>query len=200
MRRTVTVTGQGTATVAPDTAVLRVAASHRGAEVAEACAGVASAVEEIIGVARGFTEPARIGTADFGVWPAHDQHGAPTGFEARHSLTVMVADVAAAGRLVSALAGAAGDRLRVEGISLEVADVRAAQTQAREEAFADARARAEHLAGLGGARLGDLVAVVEGGPGPGSPVRPLAAKAAEVSFEPGERAVPASLTVTWRLA
>lgn len=201
MKRTVTVSGQGTARIVPDTAVVQVAASHRAAGVAEAFAGVTSATEAMSTVARQHTDPAKIASTDFSVWPASDDQGRPAGFEARHGLRVVVTDLAGAGRLLSALAAEVGDRLQVESVSLEVADPGAALIEARELAFADARSRAEHLAGLGAATLGEVVSIVEGG----SSVQPMGAapmafrEAKDVAFEPGEKAISAFVTVTWQL-
>ncbi|HEX3930664.1 MAG TPA: hypothetical protein VHW64_08170 [Nocardioides sp.] len=45
--RTVTVTGQGEARAVPDSAVLRVAAVHRAAGVAEALGGAAGAARQV---------------------------------------------------------------------------------------------------------------------------------------------------------
>jgi uncharacterized protein YggE len=195
-----TVTGHGQATVVPDRAVVRVSVEHRSDSVEGACAGAASGVEAVSTVARRFTEGAQVASADFGLWPAHDPDGRPRGFEARHALTVAVPDLDAAGALVTALAAEVGDRLRIDSFSLEVADPGEAQARAREEAYADARARAEQLATLAGAALGQVRAVVEGGTA-GAPRAGLAmAKVAmETSFEPGERAVGSSVTVTWAL-
>ena len=110
--------------------------------------------------------------------------------------------MAAAGTLLGALADRVGDRLQVEGISLEVGDPRRATEQARAGAYADAVARAGHLAELAGTSLGEVQAMVEGGlPGGAVPmpgVRALAAK--DVSIEPGETTIGASLTVTFALA
>ncbi len=200
MKHTVTVTGQGTVTVVPDHAVVRVAAQHRADSVEAACAGVASAVEAVGAVARRFTESARIGSSDFGVWPALDRSGEPAGFEARHGLSVSLSDLAAAGGLISALAAEVGDRLRVDSVSLEVDDPIEARDRARAAAFEEARRRAEQLAALGGASLGKVVAIVEGD-GAGAPreVFAMAKAAADTSFEPGERSLAASVTVTWRL-
>ena len=75
MDRTVTVTGQGSAQVVPDTAVVRLAAGHRAADVAQALAGVDDAVGTLGAVARRFTEPRRIQTTELGIWPAYDEAG-----------------------------------------------------------------------------------------------------------------------------
>ncbi len=111
----------------------------------------------------------------------------PPGFQARHSLVIRCPDIEAAGGLLTALADAVGDRLEIEGVSLEVSDQTAATAAAREAAYADAVERATHLAGLAGAGLGDVQDVVEGGGFGGGPVRAAAkAMSAAASFQPGE--------------
>ncbi len=197
--RTVTVTGRGEARVAPDSAVVRVSAVHRAAAVAEALAGADSAAGAIAAGARQFTTPERVGTTSLQIWTDHDQHGRPAGFQARHSLVIRCPDIEAAGGLLTALADAVGDRLEVEGVSLEVADQSAAAGAAREAAYADAVDRATHLAGLAGAGLGDVQDVVEGGGVaiPGAPLAKVMSDAA--SFQPGETSIGSSVTVTFQL-
>jgi uncharacterized protein len=133
------------------------------------------------------------------IWTEHDQHGRSAGFQARHSLVIRCPDIEAAGGLLTALADAVGDRLEVEGVSLEVADQSAAVVAAREAAYADALDRATHLAGLAGAQLGDVQDVVEGG-GAGTPVARVArAMSDSASFQPGETAISSSVTVKVQL-
>ncbi|MCB0907337.1 MAG: SIMPL domain-containing protein [Nocardioidaceae bacterium] len=201
MDHTVTVTGSGVTLAVPDSAVLQVGAGHRASDLATALDGMTSALDVMASVARDHTEPRLISSTDLQVWPAYDDQGRPDGFEARHGLRITVPDLATAGRLVSALAAAVGDRLRVDSVTLEVADRGEALTTAREAAFADARARAEHLAALGGLRLGALVQVVEGGMATPRPMVLAAASRAakDVSFQAGEQAVTADLAVTWEL-
>ena len=202
MERTVTVTGQGQSRAVPDRAVLRIGVAHRAPGVADAVAGVDSGVRLAGEVARRFTTPARIGSGGLNLWPAHDQQGQQVGFEARHQLVIACDDLDVAGKLVGALAAEVGDRLQIEGVSLEVSDPAAAQTAAREAAYADATARAEHLAGLSGATLGEVLQLVEGGGAmPLMGAAPMfAAAARDVAFEPGESTLNSSVTVTWLLA
>lgn len=198
--RTVTVTGHGETRVVPDSAVVRVAAVHRAAGVADALAGADSAARQIVATGRGHTTPERIGSTSVQIWPAHDEQGRPAGFEARHSVTLRCDDIESAGALLGALAESVGDRLQVEGVSLEVADRSSAETEAREAAYADAVMRAGHLAGLAGATLGDPQEVVEGGAVSiiGQP-RAAKALASEIALEPGETSTSASVTVTFQL-
>ena len=201
MDRTVTVTGQGRATAVPDTAVVRVAAVHRAASVAEAFAGVASAVDAIGTEARRVTEERHIASQGLQVWPAHDNQGRQSGFETRHTIEIGCPDLAAASALLEALVAAVGDRLQVEGVTLRVSEPAPLVTIAREAAYADAVVRASHLAGLAGATLGPIVSVSEGGGGwsPYPQDMDVRSMKAEASFEPGETAVTATVTASWQL-
>ena len=197
--RTVTVTGQGEVRVVPDSAAVRVAATHRALGVAEALAGADSATAQIVATAREHTTRERVGTTGVQIWPVHDQEGRASGFEARHSLTVGCSDLAAAGALLTALAEQIGDGLQVDGVSLELTDRTAAEARAREAAYADAVDRGTQLAALAGAGLGDPQAVVEGDSA-GVPVgRALKASLETTSLEPGEMVVSSSVTVTFQL-
>src|SRR4051812_4529979 len=197
--RTVTVTGQGEARVAPDSAVVRVSAVHRAAGVAEALSGADSAAGAIAATAHEFTTPGRVGSTSLQIWRDHDEANRPSGFQARHSLVIRCPDIEAAGGLLTALAEAVGDRLEIEGVSLEVADRAAATVAAREAAYADAVERAAHLARLAGAGLGDVQDVTEGGGGAVPVARLAQAMSDSASFQPGEASIGCSLTVTFQL-
>jgi uncharacterized protein YggE len=200
--RTLTVTGQGSAAEVPDAAVLRVSAVHRAGTLVDALAGADSAARAIGTVARRHTTPDDIATGSVNVWPAHDHKGNPAGFEARHSLTIRCADLVVAGLLLGELAGEIGNRLQVDGVGMVVTDPSEAQVEARELAFLDARERAEQLAGLAGATLGEVESLVEGS---GTPYPRFAAQAAggaaklDLVLEPGQTEILSSLTVTWQL-
>jgi hypothetical protein len=197
--RTVSVTGHGEARVVPDSAVVRVAVVHRADSVAEALAGADSAARQVVTTGREHTTPERIGTIGLQIWPAHDDQGRPTGFEARHSMTLGCAALTDASALLTALAETVGDRLQVEGVSLEVADRSAAERQAREAAYADAVDRATQLAELAGASLGDPQTVLEGAYAEIPIVGPRRASLDAVSLEPGETSTGSSVTVTFQI-
>lgn len=196
MSRKVTVTGHGSATATPDTAVVRVAAVHRATGMAEALAGAESARAAVVAAAVDLL----VSSTDLSVWPAHDGEGRRAGFEARHVLTITGGDLESAGALVGRLADEVGDRLQVESVSLSVGDPAAALGQAREAAYADARSRAEHLAALSGATLGEVRDVSEGAGAPVSRGPETAAFKADVGFAPGQTVLTSTVTVTWALA
>ena len=138
--------------------------------MAEALAGADSAAVAIAAAAREFTTPERVGSTSLQIWRATTR--GPAG---RLPGPALADDPLrrhrGRRRLLTALADAVGDRLEIEGVSLEVADQAAAQTRAREAAYADAVDRATQLAGLAGAELGDVQEVVEGGGVGAGPVR-----------------------------
>jgi uncharacterized protein len=197
--RTVSVTGHGEARVVPDSAAVRLAATHRALGVAEALAGADSAAAQVVATCREHTSPELIGTTGVQIWPVHDQEGRPAGFEARHSLTVRCSDVDSAGALLTALVEQVGDALQVEGVSLELTERSAAEARAREAAYADAVDRATQLAALAGAGLGDPQAVLESGYADVPVGRALKADLEASSLEPGEMAVSSSVTITFQL-
>jgi len=196
MARTVTVTGHGSAQAVPDTAVVRVAAVHRAAGMAEALSGAESARAAVVAAAGDLV----VSSTDLSVWPAHDHEGVRSGFEARHALTVTGGDLESAGALVGRLAEEVGDRLQVESVSLSASDPSAALGEAREAAYADARARATHLAALAGAVLGEVQDLVEGAGAPVPWQGEAASFKADVSFAPGQTRLTSTVTVTWALA
>ncbi len=199
MTRTVTVTGQGSARVVPDSALIRVAAVHRARSVGDAFAGVASAVAAVTETARSAVEESRIASRDLSVWPTSDDEGVHSGFQCSHTVEIRCPSLDVAGSLLGDLVDAVGDRLQVESVSLEVSDAQAAQIEAREAAYADAVARATRLAALAGASLGDVLAISEGDAAPEFSRVQALAFSAKADFAPGERSLATSLSVTFEL-
>jgi uncharacterized protein YggE len=193
--RTLTVSGTGSAPAVPDTALIRLSAVHHARTFAEAMAGAESAREEVVKSAGDLV----VSTVNLAVWPTAEQ-GSQPGFEARHTLTIATGDLAVANSLLTRLAYEVGSRLQVEGIDMTVLDPSEAVLKAREAAFADARATAQHLARLADASLGQVEAIGEGGSTGVMPGGGFAAMAkTDVAIQPGEMKISATLTVTWSL-
>jgi len=193
--RTLTVTGTGSAAAVPDTALVRLSAMHRARTFTEAMTGAETAREAVVAAAGDLV----VSTVNLSVWPFNEQGEIP-GFEARHSLTIATGDLATANELLSNLAYAVGGRLVVEGVELAVRDPSRAIAKAREAAFADARAKAELLAALAQATLGQVESVSEGGASAPIAAGGFAAMAkVDVDLQPGQSAISSSLTITWSL-
>ncbi len=198
--RTVTVTGTGTSKVAPDSAVVRLAAVARGAGVAEAYEAMSTSAASVVEVAARHTHQRRIASTGITVRPYHDHQGRREGFEARHAYAIGCADLAAAGAMLGELAREVGDALAIDSVGLEVTEDHGAGGKAREAAFHDARERAAALARMAGAGLGAVQTIVESDAGQGG-LMPVAAMVRESGggLEPGEATVTASVTVVWEL-
>jgi len=200
--RTVTVTGSGTARVAPDSAVVRVAAVARGTGVAEAYDAMAASATTVVEVAGRHTETRRIASTGISVWPFHDHEGRRQGYEARHAFAIACADLSEAGTMLGELAREVADSLAVDSVGLEVTEDHGAGAKAREAAFHDAREKAAALARMAGAGLGAVQSVVEDASADGPAPMPKVAMArdSDGGIEPGETTVSTTVTVVWELA
>lgn len=199
---TVTVTGSGACKVAPDTAVVRLAAVARAASVAKAYAAMSASAASLVEVAVRHAGERRIASTGITVWPWHDHAGARQGYEARHAYAVGCGDLAAAGTMLGELADEVGDALAVDSVGLEVTDTHGAGGKAREAAFHDAKDRAAALARMAGSGLGAVQTIVEGDPaqgGAGPMARVAMMHGSGSSIEPGETTVTTSVTVVWEL-
>ncbi|MFL6001991.1 MAG: SIMPL domain-containing protein [Nocardioides sp.] len=180
----ITTTGNGAASTGPDAMRVGVAVEASAPTVAEALAMVAEAARRATEVARRHTESNHIASQGFRVHPSHDHRGRADGYAASHALRIHC-QLADAGALVSDLGESVGDTLRVHDVGPVLTDTGELRHRARELAFADAQAKAVHLAQLAGRSLGRALQVREGGPNH-SPV-PMAAPLAHesVGFEQG---------------
>ncbi len=105
--------------------------------------------------------------------------------------------------IVAAAVEAGGDDVRLNGLQPAISDPAPASRLARENAWQDARAKAEHYASLAGRALGRVHAISEGGPsavGPGPvPVMLRASSTGALPLEAGESTVDVAVSVTWEL-
>lgn len=203
------VTGRGEAGAIPDVVVVQARVEHDAAGVAEAldeCARRVSAAFEAA-AEHGIAATDRR-TVTIGVRQRWDREGsAVVGHTAFQGIRLVCRERARVGDLLTALVAAAGDGLRVEGVTLELADSSAVAARAREAAVADAQAKAEHLARLAGRSLGPVTRIIElsgADREPGPQPRMYAARAdaapASMPIEGGESTVSASVRTRWSLA
>jgi hypothetical protein len=122
------------------------------------------------------------------------------GYRAQNQVNVRFRDIANAGRILDALVAAGANE--ISGPSFEIERPEAALDEARMEALAAARARAELYARALGMRVRRVLSVSEAGMGamPPRPVmmREMAAQDA-TQIVPGEQSLTASLTVSFEL-
>lgn len=209
-RRTVTVTGSGTASGAPDLAVAHLRADTPRSSAADAVGAAQECVDRVRAVLREAAGDLRAESTTLSLHAEESWHVDPrtgqnlrerTGFRAGHGLRVEVPDVARLGAVLTAVLTAGGDDLTLDRVDHDVADPSALRDRARAAAWDDARHRAALHAEAAGSGLGAVVEVVEHGTGEPGPVaaRGMAAMAAEVSVEPGGVDVVVQVRVTWTL-
>ncbi|MDO5504558.1 MAG: SIMPL domain-containing protein [Actinomycetia bacterium] len=201
----VDVIGTGTANATPDMVHVDLRATREGSSVSETL----RAVDEVITTVRAVLTDAGVAAKDIattstGIHQRYDNQGQPTsGFTAYHTLRVGVRDLDQVSGLVDRAVAAAEDALLIDGITLSIADPAPLLAQARENAFADARARAEEYARFAGRTLGAVSWIgdhVTSGPGPRMYAMRDGAAEASMSIAPGESTLTAQLAVRWTWA
>ncbi|MEU7026106.1 SIMPL domain-containing protein [Streptomyces sp. NPDC046275] len=204
---TVTVTGNGRATAAPDLAVLSVAVEVTRKTAKEAMAAQETAARALVDALHTEGVADRdIRTESLSLSPVYAQstggENKVTGYQAGQGFSVKVRDIDRAGRVIGAVNDATGDAGRVNGVVFDVADPTALRTTAREAAHRDAHDKAAQHARLSGRRLGRLVSLTEGEsvrPGPGTLPAAAADGGAPVPLAPGEIEEHVTVTAVYEL-
>ena len=160
----ISVTGEGIAHGAPDTARMRLGVEVFGPTVAPTDTEVDQRVSDVVRALRAASIPeAHIRTVGLTISPQYDtpqgQPMALRGYIVRNVLEVEVDDVASVPKLIdSAIAAGAN---YVEDIRFESQTLAQLQSQARDQAWQSARTKAEQLARRAGVSLGQLTLVEE---------------------------------------
>jgi uncharacterized protein YggE len=118
------------------------------------------------------------------------------------SVSAKLRDLGRAADAISKAVGAGGDAVRVNGISLDLADTGALVSKARDTAFADAKTKAGQYARAAGRSLGDVVSIAESVATPAPIPVPSAAmaKQADVPIQPGSQEVSVTVTVVFAMS
>lgn len=172
------VSGQGTVTTVPDVAILSIGVEAEAATVDEAMDEAAVAMDRVITSlhANGVAEN-DIKTQWFDIYPIkdwvdidysvkswiEDDYEVLIGYRVTNMVTVKIRDVEATGQIIDAAAKAGGDLIRIHGVSFTVDDPSLYEGDARAQAIADARAKAQQLASLAGVHLGSPFYISESG-------------------------------------
>jgi len=207
---TLAASGQGTAHVIPDIAIVTLGVTTRGDTAAKALTANSTDLTAAIAAIEGAGVAEKdIGTSGLNIYPVYAQNadGSQTqpakivGYEVSNQVTVTIRDISKAGDLLDKVVAAGANQ--VNGISFDVADNKAASDAALKDAIADARHKAEIMADAAGVKLVRILSVSSGEEG--QPPRPvfaaMALKAApSVPVMAGEQALNANATVIWEIA
>jgi uncharacterized protein len=205
MDRLITVSATGYAYAEPDRARISSGVASEADTARAALTANTNKMKEVVGALKEAGIDAKdIQTSNFSVEPRYTnpQDGSPSkidGYRVSNQVTVLVRDVKAIGTLVDKLASVGANQ--IYGLTFEVSQAETLKDDARKEAVANARRRAELLATAAGAEVGEVVSIAEDvqftGPRPMAMAR--SAKADSAPVEAGTETLEARVTITWKL-
>lgn len=198
----VTVNGDSTVSVAPDTAIIRIGVTSQGKNARAANETNAKQMTAVLAAVKSSGIAARdIQTSRLSIQPQYDPNrGGPArllGFQVTNQITVKIRDVGALPTVLDHAIEAGANEM--SGIEFIVSEQSKLLDEARAEAIADARRKAELYAKAAGVKLGRVVAINEDGASP--PPRPVmqAMRAGAVPVAPGEQTLRAGVTVSYEI-
>jgi len=202
VERLVTVSGDATVAVAPDVAMIRLGVTSQGKNAREASDANAKQMTALLAaIKEGGIADRDVQTSRLSLQPQYDQSkpGAARllGFQVTNQVTVRIREIdKMPGFLDRAIAAGANE---MSGIEFIVSEQSKLLDQARDDAVADARRKAELYAKAAGVKLGNVVSITEEGSSP--PPRPVmqAMRANAVPVAPGEQMLRAAVTVSFEL-
>lgn len=203
------VSATGKTTRVPDVAVIRAGVVSQSPTAAAALADNAQRMDRVLAALKGAGVAARdVQTSQIALQPQYRyaQNEAPviTGYQASNSVSVRFRDVAKSGAILDALVKVGANQ--IDGPNLTIDKPEAALDEARTDAVAKARARAELYARAAGLRVERIVSMSESGDyAPPSPMPIMAMRAqraeavADTSIAAGEQDVTITLSVRFLL-
>jgi uncharacterized protein len=129
--------------------------------------------------------------------PNHAGIPAITGYRASNHVTIRLHDVTKAAGVIDMLVGAGAND--IGGINFMVSGASKLLDQAREQAIADARRKAEIYARAAGVTLGAPLSISEGGGSPMPMQFRAKALAAATPIAPGQETLQVSVNVSWAI-
>lgn len=206
--RTVSTTGTGTVSVAPDRAVVVLGVMTETEMASDAMSETNDLMQDVVDalIEAGVDED-NIQTRVIQLQPRYEQQQGPQpgpseliGFRAVNLVEVTLTDAGMFGDVLDA-AVEAGANL-IETFEFEISDPADALEDARSDAWDDAESKAQQLADLAGATLGPVVSINEFTQGPipfGRGGDIALEQAASAPVQPGQQTVRVELQVTWSL-
>ena len=200
----ITMSGHGETHGQPDTAMLSAGVSVDAPTAAAALADANKNMQAILAALKKLGVADKdIQTRNFSVHPqyANGNGQAPrvTGYQVSNLVEVRLADIGKLGSALDALVTEGANQ--INGVNFSIHDPAALLAEARTQAVADARAKAETFAKAAGVTLGAILSITENGNGGPRPVvfaAPMA-KMASVPVALGEEAINADVTIAWEI-
>jgi len=216
MPRTVSVSGLGQISTTPDMAILTLGVETQAADanaalsqnneqmsaLIESLTGNAIAAEDIqtqaVRLQPQYAQPGVQPEIQPAQPPTGTVSAAITGYIATNTVEVTVRDITTLGQLIDAAVQAGSNQ--IYGIDFTVSDPTAALDEARAAAWADAQHKAEQLAELAGAALGDVLSINEFSQTPIPLAQGSVMGAADmVPIQPGTQQLQVNVQISWQL-
>lgn len=203
------VTATGRVSRTPDLATIRAGVVTQAATAAAATADNASRLEKVIAAlkAAGIAER-DLATSSLSLSPqyryADNQPPVITGYQASNTVSIRFRDIARSGRVLDTLVAQGANQ--IDGPALSLDKPESALDEARTQAIAAAKARADLYARAAGLRVERILAINENGEDAGGPqppvlyrARAMAADSAPTRILPGETDVTVTIAVRFLL-
>ena len=201
--RSLTMSGHGEVRAAPDMATLSAGVSS---EAPTAAAALAANTARMQGV---FAALKKLGVADkdmqtanFSVSPqvtggANNQAPRITGYQVNNQVQVRLYDVGKLGTALDALVSTGANQ--INSVDFAIKDQAPMLAEARAQAVADARTKAETYAKAAGVSLGSILSISENGGGYSGPPRAVFMAAKAVPIAAGEESITAEVSIVWEI-
>lgn len=203
--RTIAVTGEGTASAKPDTARATIGVETVAKTAADATAQNTDKMNGVVSKLKSLgVQDKDIQTSNYSVTPERNTSRGPStdilDYRVSNTVTVTIRDLTQVGAILDQATQAGANN--VYGISFSISDPTKVRGDARAKAMADAQARADDLAKLGGVTRGDPISISETTSSP--PINFASAPAAlavnsEVPVEAGSLNVSVRVQVTYAI-
>jgi len=210
-RPSIAARGVGLVKGTPDTLRVVLGVETRSASAKDALAANNEKANALVDTLKGKGVEAKdIQTSQLSIHPTYDDKGQRiTGYQVNNMVTATLHDIAGAGALIDAAAGAVGDSVRVQSIGFSIDDDSALKAEARTQAVHLAQLQAEQMAKAAGVKLGAIRYISEipaSGPMPyyeqfadGRSAKP-AAGSAPAPILPGQQELSLAVDVVWDIA
>ncbi len=205
------VNGEGKVTATPDVALLRLGIEAQRATVAEAQAEAASAMDSVMkvltdnGVAQKDVQTQYFSIYQVTRWDDYKDQEIVIGYRVTNMVNAKIRDIDKMGAIIDAVAVVGGDLTRIDSINFSIDDPTVYYGELRTKAIADAKDKAERLAGLADVKLGKATYISEGIQVP-LPIYPRydygmvpAPAPVETSISPGEMEIILTVQIAYAI-
>ncbi len=160
---TITITADGKATAAPDTAQISVSVVTDGATADDVQQKNAKTANNVIDYLKSNgVESKDIKTMQYNLYPRYDYYNGKqtlAGFSLTQTMDIKIRDLKKVGEIITGTVARGANQ--ISSVNYFIDDPETFKAQARAQAFDKARAKAKEVAKLAGVRLGDIVTFSE---------------------------------------